>query len=55
MSTIKNVQILLYCHFKKIIKRPGTSFHSPAVSQKDVKNVCHTARKYLTKVHFDGN
>ena len=26
MSTIKNGQILLYCHFNKIIKEPGTSF-----------------------------
>ena len=34
MSTIKNDQILLYCHFNKIIKEPGTSFRSPALSQK---------------------
>ena len=26
-----------------IIKEPGTSFQSPAFSQKHVKNVCHTA------------
>ena len=25
MSTIKNDQISLYCHFNKIIKGPGTS------------------------------
>ena len=33
MSTIKNGQILLYRHFNKIIKEPGTSFQSPAFSQ----------------------
>ena len=49
MSTIKNDQISLYCHFNKIIKRPGTSFQSPALSQKLVRNVCHT---YSTPV-FD--
>ena len=53
MSTIKNGQILLYCHFNKIIKEPGTSFQSPAFNQKHVRNVCHTAHWYLTKFHFD--
>ena len=53
MSTIKNGQILLYCHFNKIIKGPGASFQSPALSQKQLRNVCHTAHKYLTKFHFD--
>ena len=53
MSTIKNDQILLYCHFNKIIKEPGTSFQIPAFSQKHVRNVCHTAHWYLTKFHFD--
>ena len=43
MSTIKNVQILLYCHFNKIMKGRGTSFQSPALSQKHVRNICHTA------------
>ena len=33
MSTIKNSQILVYCHFNKIIKGPETSFQSPALSQ----------------------
>ena len=33
MSTIKDDQILLYCHYNKIIKEPGTSFQSPAFSQ----------------------
>ena len=53
MSTIKNGQILLHCHFKKIIKEPRTSFQPPAFSQKHVRNVCHTAHWYLTKFHFD--
>ena len=53
MSIIKNGQILLYCHFNKIIKEPGASFQSPAFSQKHVTNVCHTAHYYLTKFHFD--
>ena len=39
MSTIKNGQILMYCHFDKIKKKPGTSFQSPAFSQKHAKNV----------------
>ena len=53
MSTIKNDQISPYCHFNKIIKGPGTSFQSPALSQKHVRNICHTAQQYLTKFHFD--
>ena len=36
-----NGQISLYCH--KIIKGPGTSFQSPALNQKHVRNVYHTA------------
>ena len=43
MSTIENGQILLYFHFSKIMKEPGTSFQSPAFSQKHVRNVCPTA------------
>ena len=43
MATIKNDQILLYCHFNKIKKEPVTSFQSPALSQEHVGNVCHTA------------
>ena len=43
MSTIKNDQISLYCHFNKIIKGPGTSFQSSALNQKHVRNICHTA------------
>ena len=42
MSTINNGQILLYYHFNEIIKGPGTSFQSPALSQEHVRNVCHT-------------
>ena len=41
MSTIKNDQISLYCHFNKIMKRRGTSSHSLAVNLKHVRNVCH--------------
>ena len=43
MSTIKNGQILLYCHFNETIKGPGSSYQSPALSQKYVRNVYHTA------------
>ena len=49
MLTIKNDQTPLYCRFSKIIKEPGTSFQSPALSQKRVRNVCLTANQYLTK------
>ena len=42
MSTIKDEQISLYYHFNKIIKGPGTSFQSPAVTQKHVRNNCYT-------------
>ena len=42
MSTIKNDQISLYCNFNEIIKRPGTSFQSPALGQTHVRNPCHT-------------
>ena len=44
MSTIKNGQILLFCHFNKIIKEPGTNFQSPAFSQKHARNVYHTTQ-----------
>ena len=53
MSSIKNGQISLYCHLNKIIKRPGTSFQSPPLRQKYVRNICHTVHQYLTKFHFD--
>ena len=43
MSAIKNEQISLYCHLNEIIKEPGTSFQTSALSQKDVRNVYHTA------------
>ena len=43
MSTIKNGQISLYFHFNKIVKGPGTSVQSPVLSQKHVRNNCHTA------------
>ena len=34
---------LLYCCFTKMIKRPGPIFQSPALNQKHIRNVCHTA------------
>ena len=34
MLTIKNGWILPYYHFNKIIKVPGASFQSPALTQK---------------------
>ena len=42
MSTIKIDQVSLHCHFDKIIKGPGTSFQSQALSQKRVRNIFHT-------------
>ena len=42
-----------YCHFNKMIHGPRTSFQSKALSQKHVRNICHTAHQYLTKFHFD--
>ena len=52
MSFIKNDQILLYCHFNKIIKRTRTRFQSPAFSQNHVRNICHMGHWYLTKFKF---
>ena len=43
MPTIKNDKISLYCHFNKTVERPATSFQSPAVNQKHVRNARHTA------------
>ena len=49
LGTIKNNKCQLLkmarscCHFDKIIKGPGTSFQSPAISQENIRNVCHTA------------
>ena len=54
MSTIKNNQIALYFHFKKIIKTPPeASFQSPPLNQKHVRAFCYTAHQYLTKLHID--
>ena len=51
MLVIKNDQILLYFHLHKIviilIKGPGTSFQSPVVNQKRVRNVSHTSHQYF--------
>ena len=52
MSFIKNDQVLLYCHFNKIIKRTRTRFQSPAFSQNHVRNICHMGHWYLTKFKF---
>ena len=43
MSTIKNGQISVYCHFNKIKKGLETSLQSPTLNQKHVRNVCYTA------------
>ena len=43
MSTIKIDQILLFCHFNKIIRGLGTSLQSSALMQKYVRNVYYTA------------
>ena len=50
MSTIKNEQISLCCHFNKIIKGSGTSFQSPALSQKHVRNVCAYSKQEFGKI-----
>ena len=53
MSTIKNEQILLYCHFNEIIKGPETSFQSFVLSQEYVRNICYTYDALdLVKFHF---
>ena len=39
----ENGQIWLYYCFTKIIKGPETSFQSPALNKKYIRNVCHTA------------
>ena len=53
MLAFKNGQMSLYYHFNKIIKGPGTSLQSPALSQKHVKIVCHPTNYYFTKFYFD--
>ena len=40
---MKNDQIALYCRSNKITKGPGTSFQSPVLNQKHIRNVYHTA------------
>ena len=52
MSTIKNDQISLYRYFNKIIKGSGTSFQFPALSQKHIRNVCHTAQGTYYNEHW---
>ena len=53
MLTYKNGQIFLYYRFNKTIKGPGTSFQSPTLNQRHIRNVCHTTHYYLMKFHFD--
>ena len=43
MNNEKLQMLNVYCHLNKILKGPGNSFPSPALSQKHVRNVCHTA------------
>ena len=53
MSVIKNDQILLCCHFSKIIKGLGT-IPVPSIEPKNhFRNVCHTTHLYLTKFQCD--
>ena len=40
---MKTGQILLYCRLNNIIEGSGTSFQSPGLNQKHIRNVCHTA------------
>ena len=35
-------QTVRNCHFNKMMEGPKTYFQSPALSQKYVRNVCHT-------------
>ena len=43
MSTIENGVISLHRRFNEIIEGSRTSFQSPGLSQKHVRNICHTA------------
>ena len=45
MSTIKNGQILLYCHFNKIIKEPGvvSSLQHSAKNMSEMFAIQHTS------------
>ena len=52
MSTIKNDQISLHCHFNKIIKEPGTSFQSPALRQKYVRKCFSYSTLVFDKISF---
>ena len=50
MSTIKNGEISLYCHFSKIKKGSGTNLQFPALNKKHVKNVTPLV---FDQFHFD--
>ena len=53
MLTIKNGHISLYCHFNKIVKRPGTTFQSPTFSQKLVRKMFVIQLSSTGKLYFD--
>ena len=42
-ANYEECQISLYCRFNKIMKGSGTSSQSPALNQKRIRNVRHTA------------
>ena len=52
--TIKNGLILLYFHFNKIIKVPGTSLQSPALGKNMLEMffIQHTSIKHKCNFHF---
>ena len=52
MSTIKNGQILLYCHFNKILKWPGTGFQSPTLGQKYIRKCLSFRTPVFDKISF---
>ena len=47
MSTIKNGQILLYCHFNKIIKEPGTSSSLQHSAKNTLEMCCFMTKNSL--------
>ena len=45
--------VLVYYHYIKIIKKPGTSFQSPVLSPKHVRNVSDKKKQCLANFHVD--
>ena len=41
-----------HCHFNKIIKGPGTTFQSPPLSQKHVRNVFFDSTLVFDQISF---